>query len=864
VTASSAFVFPRDRLFARLDGALRASLVLVIASHGSGKSTAVREYLAAREIDAVWIDLAAGQARPAAFVHALARAFGERVPAMRSSATVAAQRLAAGEDQAPVVAWACEHLSGVEMTVVLDNVQALNDAPDAAALVRDLIDATMPHLRWVLIGSDAASFPVAGWLANSVTDLPIDDEDLRVDVTELRQAVEAAGVRMSDTALARLHRASGGWPLGLSFALTRGSFDESLTPATLYDGLVDAALAGRDDAARRVFYATALLGRFEGTTLTGLVGDPDATVRELLQLGFIYAVGASAYAYFEPYRERISARFFEEPSERSAVLFDAVAIILEREGRWADAIALRLRSGDTAAIARSLDARGFRALDLGEVGPARDALAVVPDEEIIGHPIALGMKAVLASLDERFDLAEAWFRMAIDAAEGEVRRQIVLRYGIDLVRRDRADVVEVLEEEAARSDDRDDTAALWALLGTAYVSQHRADDARTAAERALTRLGRVRDEGLRSRILHQTAYVALSAGDYVSARDLATRALAAAEAAYEYDVAARACSVLFNVAYLADDDVPAGRRALAKLDEAGRKAGSPALRVYATINAYALEVDAGDVTAIERLDEELRRLQIFLTQITSESLLPAQALRAAWDGGFEHAYELLAPSADKLFDDDRNAYRWAEIAVYAAAAGKRSESAHAIRRSREIMRRTDPADRLALRGRAYLAIAEILLAHDGRARSAIADLRGQARKAGPRFGALVDAVRALYARWTTGWHGDPSLADAFEGLERHDLGGVGRFLGALPLPLTDRARIGLLSDTEKAVLGMIAGGATSKEIAADLGRSSQTIDVHVRSICKKLGCSGRRQAVAFALREGLIDERRRAARSSLR
>ncbi|MDB5041830.1 MAG: malT [Candidatus Eremiobacteraeota bacterium] len=824
----------------------------------------MREYLTARAIGSVWIDLAGNQVHPAALLHALAAAFGDLAPAMRSSVAIAAQRLASGEERAPAVAWACEHLAAVTTTVVLDNVQALNDAPEAVALVRDLIEATTPRLRWVLIGSDASSFPVAGWLATGVTELPIDGEDLRVDVVELRTAVEAAGVHMNDAALVRLHRATGGWPLGLAFALTGGRFDESLTPDTLYDGLVEAALAARDQPSQDALFSTALLGRFDAATLAQLAVDPAATVRELLQLGFAYAVGATGYAYFEPYRDRLIARIAQERSPRSTALFERAADVLESAGRWSDAIAIRLRTGDPIAIARSLDARGFRALDLGEVAPVREALAAVPDDEIAHHPIALGMKAALASLDERFDVAEAWFRMAIDAAEGEVRRQIVLRYGLDLVRRDRADVIELLEGEASRADDEGDTAALWALLGTAYVSRHRTDDAQAAAARALTRLDRVRDAGLRSRILHQTSYVALSSLDYSSARDLATRALEAADAAYEYDVAARACSVLFNVAILADDDVPAGRHALAKLDEAGRKAGSPALRVYATMNAYALEVDAGDVAAIERLDDELRRLQIFLTPMTSESLLPAQALRAAWDGRFDHAYELLAPSADKLFDDDRKAYRWAEIAVYAAASGRRSESAGAIRRSRDLVRRIDPNDRLALRSRAYLAIAEILLAHDGRARSAIADLRNLTRKAGPRFTALVDAVRGLYARWTSGWHGEPSLAEALEALERYDLGGVGRFLGALPLPLTDRARSGLLSDTEKAVLGMIAAGSTSKEIAADLGRSPQTIDVHVRSICKKLGCSGRRQAVAFALREGLIDERRRPARSSLR
>ena len=58
------------------------------------------------------------------------------------------------------------------------------------------------------------------------------------------------------------------------------------------------------------------------------------------------------------------------------------------------------------------------------------------------------------------------------------------------------------------------------------------------------------------------------------------------------------------------------------------------------------------------------------------------------------------------------------------------------------------------------------------------------------------------------------------------------------------------------MLRLVAAGATSKEIAAELDRSPQTVDVHLRTICRKLNCSGRRQAVAFAIREGLIQERR--------
>src|ERR1700736_3936968 len=148
----------------------------------------------------------------------------------------------------------------------------------------------------------------------------------------------------------------------------------------------------------------------------------------------------------------------------------------------------------------------------------------------------------------------------------------------------RHDVVELLEAEAARDQTRsnpDVDAALWALLGTAYAGAHRRDDARDAARRALIRVPGVEDDDLRARVLHQASYVALHDGDMTAAKSLAERALARADETFLYDLAARALSVLFNVAMLHDGDVPVARRWLTRLEEAGRKAGSEALRLYA-------------------------------------------------------------------------------------------------------------------------------------------------------------------------------------------------------------------------------------------------------------------------------------------
>ncbi|HEV3087313.1 MAG TPA: LuxR C-terminal-related transcriptional regulator [Candidatus Elarobacter sp.] len=858
--APSSLVFPRDRLSLRLDAVRRAPIAMVVAGAERGKSTALRAYLAARAVT----HLRLGGSPE--LLRALVEAFGSVAPAMPSSAPGMLAQFASGDDDGAVLGWLCEHLAGIATTVVVDELELISEPRDVA-LLRGLIDATVPRIRWILSGRDAAAFPVARWLAGGITELPIDDDDLRIDLDDVRAVAASAGLALDDAALTAIHASAAEAPLRLAIALAGGHTDAAESPEQLYDRLAAAELEARDRATQQRWCEVALLGRFDASLLRAIdrSADAAATIAALTSAGFVYAVDEHTHAFHEPFRERLLAQLEAMPAPRRNLSYARAAMALEARGRWSEAVALRIRARDGEAVALGLDARGFRAIDSGEMATVRAALAAIPDEVLHRHPIALAMRAIVASLDESYDVAEAWFRMAIETSTDAVRSAIVVRYGVDLVRRGRTDAVELLEAEAARvgSGDGDGFAAeLWGLLGTAYVGAHRPDDARDAARRALSRLHDVADGGARARILHQAAYVALNDGDYVAAKDLAQRAYEGAEAAYLYDLAARALSVLHNVAVFYDDDVPAGRLALAKLAGAARKAGSTTLRLYATLNAYGLEVDAGDNEAIARLDAELRELQIFMTPMASEALLPAQALRAAWDGRFEHAYGLLAPSAERLFDDDRTAYRWAEVAVYAAAAGRRSESAAAIRQCRETLRKVDPADRLTMRARAYLALAEILLAHDGRARSAIAELRTLARRGGPRFAALVEAVRALYLRWTTGWHGAPATAEALDNLERLDLGGVARFFGALPLPSSDQAKLGLLSDHEKRILTAVASGATSKEIGADLERSPQTVDVHIRSICRKLGCSGRRQAVALALREGLIGERRRPERSA--
>src|SRR3954453_3527567 len=69
----------------------------------------------------------------------------------------------------------------------------------------------------------------------------------------------------------------------------------------------------------------------------------------------------------------------------------------------------------------------------------------------------------------------------------------------------------------------------------------------------------------------------------------------------------------------------------------------------------------------------------------------------------------------------------------------------------------------------------------------------------------------------------------------------------------DSEALGDLTQREREVLGMVAPGATSQEIAADLHISHNTVRKHVDSAMRKLGARSRAHLVAKALAEGPLE-----------
>ena len=75
---------------------------------------------------------------------------------------------------------------------------------------------------------------------------------------------------------------------------------------------------------------------------------------------------------------------------------------------------------------------------------------------------------------------------------------------------------------------------------------------------------------------------------------------------------------------------------------------------------------------------------------------------------------------------------------------------------------------------------------------------------------------------------------------------------SVPRIATNGAAACVLSARELEVLALVARGATTEEIAAELFVSRNTVRSHVRHIMDKLGARNRAHAVAIAFSAGLI------------
>ncbi|HET6509044.1 MAG TPA: BTAD domain-containing putative transcriptional regulator [Baekduia sp.] len=212
----SAEVIARPRLDRRLQQLLDRFRVLVVAATaGSGKTTAVQQAARRRDLPFAWLTLDDTDGAPGRLVTYLEAAVVRGRPAVAGVATGA---LAAGLSHGEAAGLLADAIGDEPLVLVLDNAERLDDSSAAWAVIGSFVRHAAASVRVIVI-TRRDSLAVLAALPSPDQTAWLDDDDLAFTTDEASSALEHRGVTEVD--IEEAVRAVGGWVTGVLFEAWR-------------------------------------------------------------------------------------------------------------------------------------------------------------------------------------------------------------------------------------------------------------------------------------------------------------------------------------------------------------------------------------------------------------------------------------------------------------------------------------------------------------------------------------------------------------------------------------------------------------------------------------------------------------------
>jgi ATP/maltotriose-dependent transcriptional regulator MalT len=803
----------RARVTRRLSEASTFPIAVLRGAAGSGKSIALRHYLAGCGKPYVLYDVAPEHDTLARFVRGLCDALADVAPGAKLSFAGAYERAVQSRDPArDLSTWLYEHVKALRIVIALDNAYGAESDPQIASFLVRLIEASVPELNWILAFRLADLLPLPGWMAFRRMDVPIEDSELAFTLEDIAELASLQGTEVTARACAEISESSQGWATGVEFLLQAASPAEAVEtleafgPVRAYEPLIRRILDGCDTWELRSLLSTCYLPEVTPAFVASNAGDAtaDAVLRLQARAPYLFVRSGDAIRYHGLFADALRARLSEgNPRDRSAAV-ELAAQALRRVGRFADAIELYLKSDLLEPVVAILERHGLELIERGHADTVEAALLQMERAHHAQTSTSIALRAIVESRRGRFDTAESWFNQALTRAGDDDLQMIEIKYlyACDFMQRFRLDCIPLLQ---AHAHDGNVPAHLrsriLSALGLALALADRPKEAREAIDEALAIAPWSEDDELRPLVLARAAYVYQDepkiASDY---------ALASAESAVKisaFGIATSTYSVLYAMADAAEDP-RAALEYLNLLRDNGLKSGKLQNHFYFLACTLEIEAEQGDRAALARTDAALESFEIHFDDATSkEAVLPANALRATWHGKFDHAFALLAPTAPTQPVPDRTALRYAEVALYAAGALLFDECDEAIGHARVALAEAGEASNRSRRALLLIALALAVAGKSGEANAAIEKARAGGLP--PRLEALCVAVEALRDR-CRGERNHARLSSALDGLRSNDFGGFCRLLEALPFYAIFAHRVARLSAADRATLQRLVVG----------------------------------------------------------
>jgi|GEM_PF-1432713 len=396
VPSVGAHAIERPRVTRALEHAAAGRrFLLVVASAGSGKTTAAVQLLAARGGPAAWLTLSDADDTPGRLVTYLAAAVADAAP----GAATAVQRLLldglSPEDCAAVLA---ESLPG-GTTVVVDDVHHVDERASVLRVLRAFLDAVPDDVLVVLLSRRLIHLDLSRHVLSGGVGA-VSESELAFRAVEIDALLEARGLpgRGAD-----LEASSGGWAAGIVFeALREGA------PAVDAGGgdpffayLGSEVLDELPDRLRDAVLCSAVLDTVSPAGLAAVLGDGDATAihDEIVRRHLPGVPEPDGLRYHPRFREFLLALLARERPDALRALRVRYARVLRAQGHAEEAARHLLDAGARGEAEEAVEEAVPALMRRGDWERVLAWCAALGDEVLARRPVLRGgqVRALLMS-----------------------------------------------------------------------------------------------------------------------------------------------------------------------------------------------------------------------------------------------------------------------------------------------------------------------------------------------------------------------------------------------------------------------------------------------------------------------------------
>ncbi len=250
---------PRVRLFQLLDEACRKQVIWLSAPAGSGKTTLIASYLAARKIKPLWYQCDARDADPAAFFAYLRQAVGKLAPRKQEPLPLLTPEYGMGLQVFSLnffeQLFARLHHPAV---LVFDNFQDLPDSSPVHELIASLLPVLPENVLLIFVSRVDASQCFSRLAAQrSLTE--IDAKTIALTYEEALEVGSQVAPAYDQKTIKVLNERANGWIAGLVLMLDGGETESLITSHTNLFNYFAAEMMQRSDTAIQEFLVKASL-----------------------------------------------------------------------------------------------------------------------------------------------------------------------------------------------------------------------------------------------------------------------------------------------------------------------------------------------------------------------------------------------------------------------------------------------------------------------------------------------------------------------------------------------------------------------------------------------------------------------------